>query len=154
MAEKEEWENELTVSMAEKLSALGGMLRHLPPQAEVTDGSVLYSVASMLVIMSPHSTNYQRAACSTILDYTFPEWREHLSLAAVGAVADRSASAVRRWRNAVLGSDGQCADCCSTEELEAHHIVRWADNVFLRVDPTNGKTLCRECHLAVHGRLH
>lgn len=144
-----------TVTMPEKLSALGQLLRHFPAQQELSEEGFAYCVASMFVIMSPHSTNYQRAACSTILDYTFPEWREHLSVAAIGAVSDRNAASVRRWRNGVLDKDGyQCVDCGSSEELEAHHIVRWADNVFLRVDPDNGMTLCHDCHLEIHGRLH
>jgi hypothetical protein len=138
-----------TVTMPEKLSAFGKLLRHLSPQQQELNGErFAYCIASIFVIMSPHSTNYQRA-------HSFPEWREHLSVAAIGAVSDRNAASVRRWRNGVLDKDGyQCVDCGSSEELEAHHIVRWADNVFLRADPDNGMTLCHDCHLEIHGRLH
>lgn len=142
-------------TMAEKLSALSQILRHLPRQVEMTDEHFAYSIASMVVIMSPSATNYQRAACAAILDYTFPEWRDDLSLPAAGAVSDRNSLAARKWRSGVLSRDEyQCTKCGSVEELEDHHIVRWADNVFLRVEPTNGVTLCHACHMAAHGWLN
>ncbi|MGN6768490.1 MAG: HNH endonuclease [Rhizobiaceae bacterium] len=141
--------------MPEKLSALRQMLRHLPSSTALDDQGFAYCAASMVVIMDAASTNYQRGACSAILDYIFPEWKDRVSVAALGAVAERRSSSVRKWRDAVLHRDGyQCVECGSEDGLEAHHVVRWADDVFLRVEPSNGKTLCKRCHLSVHGRLH
>ena len=77
------------LTMAEKLSALGSLIQHLPRQTDMSDSNYSYAVSSMLVIMYPQASNYQRAACSIVLDYVFPQWRDHLSVAAVGAIADR-----------------------------------------------------------------
>lgn len=43
-------------------------------------------------------------------------------------------------------------DCGSKKGLEAHHIVRWADSPKLRFEPSNGITLCQECHSKVTGQ--
>lgn len=37
-------------------------------------------------------------------------------------------------------------------DLQAHHIVRWADEPKLRYDVTNGICLCETCHHKVTGR--
>lgn len=61
------------------------------------------------------------------------------------------------WRNAVLQRDGyRCQSCfrqCKRHELglAAHHIVAWADDEALRYEVENGVTLCRSCHMELHG---
>lgn len=62
------------------------------------------------------------------------------------------------WRNAVLARDGyRCMRCgrqCKKHEkgLAAHHIRSYASEPSLRLDLKNGMTLCRACHMALHGR--
>jgi hypothetical protein len=62
------------------------------------------------------------------------------------------------WRNVVLERDNYtCQDCgrvCKKREkgLAAHHIQSYAEHPELRYDPANGVTLCRDCHMARHGR--
>jgi HNH endonuclease len=62
------------------------------------------------------------------------------------------------WRNAVLARDGyRCQRCgrqCKKHEkgLAAHHIAPYKTNPDLRLDVANGLTLCRQCHMALHGR--
>jgi 5-methylcytosine-specific restriction endonuclease McrA len=62
------------------------------------------------------------------------------------------------WRKAVLERDGYtCQACrrqCSKYErgLAAHHLAPYAANVQLRYERSNGVTLCRKCHLKLHGR--
>jgi hypothetical protein len=62
------------------------------------------------------------------------------------------------WRSAVLDRDKYlCQDCkrkCRKHEkgLAAHHIKSYAQHPDLRLDLNNGITLCRECHMARHGR--
>jgi hypothetical protein len=63
-----------------------------------------------------------------------------------------------RWRNAVLARDGyRCRRCgrqCRKHEkgLAAHHIRPYASEPSLRLDLDNGLTLCRPCHMSLHGR--
>lgn len=62
------------------------------------------------------------------------------------------------WRSAVLERDNYtCQDCgrqCKKYEkgLAAHHIKSYAKHPELRYDVNNGLTLCRECHMRLHGK--
>lgn len=62
------------------------------------------------------------------------------------------------WRNAVLERDNYtCQDCqrvCNKYEkgLAAHHIKEYALYPELRLDVANGQTLCRACHMRLHGK--
>src|SRR6266498_2090524 len=62
------------------------------------------------------------------------------------------------WRNAVLERDGYvCQHCqrqCKKHErgLAAHHIREYARHPELRYEVANGMTLCRNCHLTLHGK--
>ncbi len=53
------------------------------------------------------------------------------------------------WRKEILQRDcGKCVRCGSIDKLDAHHIVSWKDDEKLRLDISNGETLCRSCHMA------
>jgi hypothetical protein len=62
------------------------------------------------------------------------------------------------WRNAVLARDAytceRCGRVCKKYErgLAAHHIFPWAESPATRFDLSNGMTLCRACHMELHGR--
>ena len=62
------------------------------------------------------------------------------------------------WRNAVLEHDGYvCQGCrrqCKKYEhgLAAHHIQPYAKYPALRYEVSNGITLCRQCHMTLHGK--
>jgi hypothetical protein len=57
------------------------------------------------------------------------------------------------WRDSVYERDNHtCQMCGSTSKLIAHHIVAWGDDESLRFEVSNGTTLCRKCHPAVHNR--
>jgi hypothetical protein len=62
------------------------------------------------------------------------------------------------WRAAVLERDvytcRKCGRSCAKYErgLAAHHVKPFAEFPESRLDVTNGLTLCRVCHMAVHGK--
>ena len=62
-----------------------------------------------------------------------------------------------RWRTDVLSRDGyRCRICgrqCRKSErgLAAHHIRPYAADIEGRYDIANGLTLCRSCHMRLHG---
>lgn len=62
----------------------------------------------------------------------------------------------QEWRTAVLKRDDyKCQDCgrqCKKYErgLAAHHIKEWAEYPEHRFEVSNGKTLCRQCHMLLH----
>ena len=75
----------------------------------------------------------------------------------------------RKWMDAVKARDGCCQECGATDPLEAHHKIHLAElidtlgiksredaakhaNVLWDIE--NGKTLCRPCHYAEHGRTY
>lgn len=62
---------------------------------------------------------------------------------------DRNDYRVRKWKEIVL-SKNECEECGSKENLEAHHIIKWADYPQGRIDIKNGKCLCLKCHIKEH----
>lgn len=62
---------------------------------------------------------------------------------------DREDRRVAKWRKEIL-KRGMCEECGSTERLEAHHIIKWADYPQGRTDIENGRCLCHKCHTNEH----
>lgn len=56
---------------------------------------------------------------------------------------------VRSWVKKVVAK-GKCESCGSTENLEAHHIIKWSDYPKGRIDVNNGMCLCHKCHTEEH----
>ena len=58
----------------------------------------------------------------------------------------------QNWRRLVFDRDGfHCQKCPQLGgDLQAHHIKPWAKFVNLRYDISNGLTLCKKCHGAIH----
>lgn len=67
---------------------------------------------------------------------------------------DRNSKEYAEWRLIVFKQDKfTCQHCYKVGgELEAHHKVRWVDDVSKRYDLENGITLCKKCHKKVHRR--
>jgi len=59
--------------------------------------------------------------------------------------ADRAAC-LRLWSK-IVRSVGVCAHCGGTEKLNAHHIIKRRQSVYLSVDLRNGLCLCAKCHM-------
>lgn len=74
----------------------------------------------------------------------------------------RSRAEYNDWRELVFRRDSyQCQKCGIKSKtgtrvyLQAHHIQPWAKFPELRYEPTNGITLCRNCHQTEHEhRIH
>lgn len=73
-----------------------------------------------------------------------PQWRggdrEHLEQI-------RKSRSYRIWRKLVLLRDGhQCQECGAQNNLEVDHIEPFVSSPMKRLDISNGRTLCSQCH--------
>jgi len=61
----------------------------------------------------------------------------------------------KKWRTAVFVRDHFTCQHCGKEagSLEAHHIIPFSTDKSLRLEITNGITLCVKCHKQEHKRL-
>tara|TARA_Y100000004_G_scaffold163951_1_gene193722 strand:+ start:137 stop:400 length:264 start_codon:yes stop_codon:yes gene_type:complete len=67
--------------------------------------------------------------------------------------------AYRKFRIDVLKRDRfkcKMPGCKSNKkkDLQVHHIRTWANASALRFEPSNGITLCRDCHNSIRGKEH
>lgn len=63
----------------------------------------------------------------------------------------RDSEKYNNWRRAVLARDQyKCVLCESIKRIEAHHIIRWVDDIKKRFNQKNGVALCYECHQKYH----
>lgn len=68
---------------------------------------------------------------------------------------ERNNAAYKRWKKAVQSRDGfrcQFRGCGRMTKLETHHIKRWKDDLSIRYEPSNGITLCFDCHHAIQDK--
>ena len=57
------------------------------------------------------------------------------------------------WIKSILERDlYKCKQCSSTDILHVHHIKNWKEYPELRFDINNGITLCKSCHMKLHGK--
>lgn len=58
----------------------------------------------------------------------------------------------RNWRKLVFERDKYICQICgkTNTELNAHHIMGYAEHEQTRLDIANGITLCKKCHISVH----
>lgn len=150
-------DRQINQALATKLSALRRLAQHLgmfncQKRPDSKYHHVVYAIIAAMLDES--RLPVQRAACATLLDCFFPDWRKDAPTEVLGWIVSRDNQAVRTWRKAVLEADGNaCKHCGAVENLHAHHIVPWAEAPHLRVEPSNGITLCRTCHYAEHGMV-
>lgn len=66
----------------------------------------------------------------------------------------RNSSKHKEWSIAVFKRDHFKCKTCGIHgqrgQIVAHHIIPWSSNKELRFDVSNGVTLCRKCHCAIH----
>lgn len=67
-------------------------------------------------------------------------------------LSERSTPQYKQWIQNSLERDNYTCQCCgSTENLEVHHILNYADHKDVRTDLNNSITLCQCCHSPVIG---
>ena len=148
------------VAMAHKLHAMRMVAKHLGMLGRTRQSAALRTdpdllnecvISAIVGLTQPGRLWWQQAACAAILDFAMPGWRAKARPEILGRVVDRGSPEVLKWRKAVLARDGHaCTQCSSTDRLEAHHLVRWADCTEARVVVENGITLCYDCHKREH----
>lgn len=63
----------------------------------------------------------------------------------------RKSEAYKKWRLDVFIRDNfKCQNCNKETDLNAHHIKPFSKYPELRLEISNGITLCRDCHVEVH----
>lgn len=83
--------------------------------------------------------NYDCDNCDKILKSSSSDTESNLT--------NRNSPEYIKWRDTVLKRDKYKCQCCGfNQNLQAHHIENFADNPSLRVDVSNGITLCEGCH--------
>lgn len=66
-------------------------------------------------------------------------------------ITSRRLKEVKAWVKEVYKKDDyKCTNCGSSENLSAHHIIGWHEDKNLRVELSNGITLCNVCHQKHH----
>ena len=66
----------------------------------------------------------------------------------------RASFEYRQWRIAVFKRDNYtCQQCGSKRKIHSHHLKSYAEHENLRVDVSNGITLCSKCHFELHGKM-
>ena len=92
-----------------------------------------------------------RHFCSSKCWYEWHQLGNHAGYA--GGQDARNNPEMSKWRKLVLAKDkSRCRVCMSSENLQAHHIKRFATHPELRTEVSNGLTLCKDCHLGIAGR--
>lgn len=116
-------------------------------------GAIKNIRGAIWVLLDPNAHPTQHAAAGMMLEYYWPTWRTDGPPELIGHHVERDSPAVLAWRMRVIERDGfQCQHCGSSEDLHAHHIVRWADAPSLRTADSNGITLCQPCHITEHAK--
>lgn len=93
----------------------------------------------------------RKCSCKALIGPLHPSFKHGKSRS--NPRAGRRAAKLRAWSRLVMERDGfRCQTCGSNRRLHAHHLKAFADFPRLRYVVENGKTLCEDCHSAVHGK--
>ena len=141
-----------------KLYALKKLGEHIGMYGKMRKIEVEFSLEEVIIIFINYLRNdisiVRKYALALLLDYYLPEWRKIVGPKLLGPIVERDSRTAQLWRKEVIERDGgKCVDCGSKSNLEAHHIIPWAEAPELRTDPENGLTQCIDCHSKHHERL-
>lgn len=64
----------------------------------------------------------------------------------------RNCLQMKQWRISVFERDNYTCQICNKKGgiINAHHIKKFSDFLELRLDVSNGITLCKDCHKKIH----
>ena len=106
-------------------------------------------VDSVAVLLGEYDIHRKMAANMILKIFLNNKFKKFLFEDASLYPVKRSDSRVMAWRKQIL-SKGYCENCGNKEQLEAHHVLHWADYPMGRFDTTNGECLCHQCHANEH----
>ena len=108
------------------------------------------AIEVVTTLISENTTINQKLAASILMKVLFTEEQRKKILEDPELYPfDRNDSRVKAWTKEIV-SKGKCEKCGATDNLEAHHIIKWADYPKGRIDPKNGMCLCHKCHTEEH----
>ena len=106
-------------------------------------------IECVAVLIGDYSVIRKKAALLLLKHYLPHDFLEFLLEDEELYPFERNDKRVREWKKKVL-EKGRCERCGTTENLEAHHYIRWADFPQGRIDVENGECLCHRCHTEEH----
>ena len=108
------------------------------------------AIEVIATLISEETTINQKIAATILIKILFTEKERKMILENPAIYPfDRNDPRVRAWRKTIL-SKGKCEKCGARKNLEAHHIIKWADHPKGRIDIKNGMCLCHRCHTKEH----
>ena len=81
-----------------------------------------------------------------------PNWKSGIT---PERIKDWQSSEYKQWRKAVYERDSYICQMCGDKKggnLQAHHILPWANFKEFRYNINNGITLCKKCHEKILGK--
>lgn len=107
-------------------------------------------IVNALAVLIGDYAIYRKKAATLILRALLPR-QVYESIMQDGSAYpfDRNDKRVMAWKRKVLEA-GACAFCGADTQLEAHHIIGWAEWPQGRADVNNGLCLCHKCHTEEH----
>lgn len=64
----------------------------------------------------------------------------------------RHNTSLNHWAESIKSHHPSCYICGTSKDLEAHHIIPVSHSEKHKYSPSNGITLCKQCHYLVHNK--
>ena len=107
-------------------------------------------IEALAILLGSYDQHRKRAALLLLKALIRDEFLEEILNDSIELFPiSRNDKRVRNWTKKVL-SRGYCEECGKSEGLEAHHIIKWSDYPWGRIDIKNGRCLCHRCHTEEH----
>lgn len=135
-------------ALNDKLIFINNELFKIKACREIENSTEL--IINCFTIISGNYSRISKKSCLLILKMLIPQkYIDAVLSDDTVSVVNRRDKRVCQWIKNVK-SVGQCEYCGNTENLQAHHIIPWAEYPGGRIDIENGICLCAECHADEH----